>query len=110
MSFFIADAYADAGAPAAGPSMWGQLIMLGVFAVVFYFLLLRPQMKRQKEHKDLMGNLQKGDEVVFAGGLIGTIRKVEEDFAVIELTSNVEVKVQRSAVVATLPKGTIKGI
>lgn len=110
MSFFIADAYAEAGVPTAGASMWGQLIMLGVFAVVFYFLLLRPQMKRQKEQKLLMEGLQKGDEVVFAGGLIGTIRKVEEDFAVIELTSNVDVKVQRSSVVATLPKGTIKNI
>ncbi|MDI1300747.1 MAG: preprotein translocase subunit YajC [bacterium] len=110
MSFFIADAYADAGVPSAGPSMWGQLIMLGIFAVVFYFLLLRPQMKRQKEQKVLMESLQKGDEVVFAGGLIGTIRKVEDDFAVIELTTNVEVKVQRACVVATLPKGTLKNI
>ena len=110
MSLFIAEAYA-AGAPApAAPSAWSQIIMLGIFAVVFYFLLLRPQLKRQKEHKSLMDALQKGDEVVFAGGLVGTVTKVDGDFAVIELTSNVEVKVQRSAVVATLPKGTIKNI
>ena len=110
MSLFIADAYA-AGAPGpAAPGAWSQIIMLGIFAVVFYFLLLRPQLKRQKEHKSLMDALQKGDEVVFAGGLVGTVTKVDGDFAVIELTSNVEVKVQRSAVVATLPKGTIKNI
>ena len=110
MSFFIADAYADAGAAAAGPSVTGQLVMLGIFALVFYFLLLRPQLKRQKEHKTLMEGLQKGDEVVFAGGLLGTIQKVDGDFAVIELANGVEVKVQRSAVVVTLPKGTIKNI
>lgn len=110
MSFFIADAYADVGAAAAGPSVTGQLVMLGIFALVFYFLLLRPQLKRQKEHKTLMEGLQKGDEVVFAGGLLGTIQKIEGEFAVIELANGVEVKVQRSAVVVTLPKGTIKNI
>ncbi|MDF2444954.1 MAG: yajC [Moraxellaceae bacterium] len=109
MSLFIANAYAQ-GAPAAGPSMTGQLVMLGIFAAVFYFLLLRPQLKRQKEHKALMDALQKGDEVVFAGGLIGSVQKVDGDFAVIELASGVEVKVQRSSVVVTLPKGTIKNI
>lgn len=110
MSLFIANAYAEGAAPAAAPSMTGQLVMLGIFAVVFYFLLLRPQLKRQKEHKALMDALQNGDEVVFAGGLVGTIRKVDGDFAVIELANNVEVKVQRSSVIATLPKGTIKNI
>ena len=110
MSFFIAAAHADTGIPAAGPSMTGQLVMLGIFAVVFYFLLLRPQLKRQKEQKALMETLQKGDEVVLAGGLIGTIQKVDGDFAVIQLASGLDVKVQRSSVVATLPKGTIKNI
>lgn len=109
MSFFIAEAYADGGA-AGQPSMTGQLVMLGIFALVFYFLLLRPQMKRQKEHKSLMDALQKGEEVVFAGGLLGTITKVDGEFAVVELANGVEVKVQRSSVVATLPKGTIKNI
>lgn len=110
MSFFISDAYADGGAAAVGPSMTGQLVMLGIFAVVFYFLLLRPQLKRQKEQKALMDSLQKGDEVVFAGGLLGTIHKIDGDFAVIELANGVEVKVQRASVIASLPKGTIKNI
>ncbi|MES2918389.1 MAG: preprotein translocase subunit YajC [Pseudomonadota bacterium] len=110
MSLFIAEAYANTGAAPAGPSAWSQIIMLGIFALVFYFLLLRPQLKRQKEHKVLMEALQKGDEVVFAGGLVGTVSKIDGDFAVIELASNVEVKVQRASVVATLPKGTIKNI
>lgn len=110
MTPFIANAYADAGAAPAAPSAWSQLIMLGIFVAIFYFMLLRPQLKRQKEHKALMESLQKGDEVVFAGGLVGTIQKVDGDFAVIELANNVEVKVQRSAIIATLPKGTIKNI
>lgn len=110
MSFFISDAYADGGAAAVGPSMTGQLVMLGIFAVVFYFLLLRPQLKRQKEQKALMDGLQKGEEVVFAGGLLGTILKIDGDFAVIELANGVEVKVQRASVIASLPKGTIKNI
>lgn len=110
MSFFISEAHANAGAAAAGPSMTGQLVMLGIFAVVFYFLLLRPQLKRQKEHKALMDGLSKGDEVVFAGGLLGVVQKIDGEFAVIEFANGVEVKVQRSSVVATLPKGTIKNI
>lgn len=110
MSLFIANAYAEGAAPAGAPSMTGQLVMLGIFALVFYFLLLRPQLKRQKEHKALIDALQKGEEVVFAGGLIGTIQKIDGDFAAIELASGVEVKVQRASIVATLPKGTIKNI
>ncbi len=109
MSFFIAEAYANAAPPPA-PSMWGQLIMLGAFALIFYFLLLRPQMKRQKEHKTLVEGLQKGDEIVFAGGLIGRISKLEDDFAVVELTQGVEIKIQKASVLATLPKGTLKNI
>ena len=109
MSFFISEAYSNT-VPPAGPSMWGQLIMLGGFAVIFYFLLLRPQMKRQKEQKALVESLQKGDEIVFAGGLIGRITKLEDDFAVVELAQGVEIKIQRAAVVATLPKGTLKNI
>ena len=110
MSLFIANAYADADVPPAGPSAWGQLIMLGVFAVVFYFLLLRPQMKRQKEHKTLMEALQKGDEVITAGGVVGRISKVAEGFVTLEVAENVVIHVQRPSVQAVLPKGTIKGL
>ncbi|MDP2226706.1 MAG: preprotein translocase subunit YajC [Moraxellaceae bacterium] len=109
MSFFIAEAYANT-APPAGPSVWGQVIMLGAFALIFYFLLLRPQMKRQKEQKALIESLQKGDEIVFAGGLIGRISKLEDDFAVVELTQGVDIKIQKASVLATLPKGTLKNI
>lgn len=110
MSLFIANAYAEGAAPAGAGSPTQSLVMLVIFGLVFYFLLLRPQLKRQKEHKNLIDALQKGDEVVFAGGLIGTVQKLDADFAVIELANNVEVKVQRASIVASLPKGTIKNI
>ena len=109
MSFFIADAYAAAPA-AAEPSAFANIAMLVVFMLVFYFLLWRPQAKRQKEHKALMDNLQKGDEVVFAGGLLGRVISVDDDYAVIEASTNLTLKVQKAAVLATLPAGTLKGI
>ncbi len=109
MSFFIADAYA--AAPVAGqPGGAANIIMLVGFVVIFYFLLWRPQAKRQKEMKSLIDSLQKGDEVVFAGGLLGRIIKLEGDFAVVGLTDTVEVKIQKAAVLASLPKGTLKSL
>lgn len=108
MSFFISDAYANA-AP-AGPSVTGQIIMLVGFVLIFYFLLWRPQAKRQKELRTLIENLQKGDEVVFAGGLLGRITKLEGDFAVVEVNENLEVKIQKNSVLANLPKGTLKSL
>lgn len=111
MSFLIADAYANvAPAAAAQPGAAANIIMLVGFVVIFYFLLWRPQAKRQKEMKSLIDNLQKGDEVVFAGGLLGRITKLEGDFAVVELTDSVEVKIQKAAVIASLPKGTLKSL
>lgn len=111
MSFFISEAFAEA-APAAAqqPSAWGQVIMLGGFILIFYFLLWRPQMKRQKEQKALIDALQKGDEIVFAGGLLGRITKVDEQFVVVDVAEGLELKIQKASVVATLPKGTIKNI
>jgi len=111
MSFLISDAMAEGGAAVAGqPSMTGQLVMLVGFVVIFYFLLWRPQAKRQKEARALIDNLQKGDEVVFAGGLLGRIVKLDGDFAVVALNDSMEVKVQKASVVASLPKGTLKSL
>jgi preprotein translocase subunit YajC len=95
---------------AAGPSPIPSFIMLGLFIVIFYFLLWRPQAKRQKEHKSLMASLNKGDEVVTVGGVAGKITKVTDDFVVVEVADNVELKVQKSSVSATLVKGTLKQI
>ena len=102
-------AFAEAPVPEAmGAS--GQLIFLGGFLLIFYFLLWRPQSKRQKEHKALLTDLSKGDEVATAGGIVGKIVKVNDDFLVIEVADNVQLSIQKSAVTAALPKGTIKGI
>ncbi|WP_419810778.1 preprotein translocase subunit YajC [Bacterioplanoides sp.] len=102
-------ALAEAGA-AQPMGVTGQLIFLGGFLLIFYFLLWRPQSKRQKEHKNLIGGLGKGDEVVTAGGIVGKVTKVTDDFIVVEVASGVELPVQKVAVTAALPKGTIKEI
>lgn len=110
MSFLISPAFADAGA-AAGPAQdYMSFLFLGGFLVIFYLMIWRPQAKRAKEHKNLMGGLQKGDEVVTSGGIAGKITKVSDDFIVIEVSDTVELKIQKAAVAATLPKGTLKAI
>lgn len=98
------------GAAADPMGVMGQLIFLGGFLVIFYFLLWRPQSKRQKDHKNLISALAKGDEVVTAGGIIGKIVKVTDDFAVVEVANGVELPFQKSAITAALPKGTIKDL
>ncbi|HKM38464.1 MAG TPA: preprotein translocase subunit YajC [Thiopseudomonas sp.] len=110
MSFFISAAYADtaAGAPPGGEYM--QFILLAGFLVIFYMMIWRPQAKRAKEHRNLVGGLQKGDEVVTSGGIAGKVTKVTDDFLVIEASDTVELKIQKSAVIAALPKGTLKAI
>ena len=110
MSFFISAAYADtaAGAPPGGEYM--QFILLAGFLVIFYLMIWRPQAKRAKEHRNLVGGSQKGDEVVTSGGIAGKVTKVTDDFLVIEASDTVELKIQKSAVIAALPKGTLKAI
>lgn len=105
MSFFISDALAqDAGAPSAMASF----IPLILIFVIFYFLLIRPQMKRAKEHKQLVAGLERGDEVVTNGGVLGRISDVDESFVTLEIAPNTEIRVQKHAVAAVMPKGTYK--
>jgi len=78
--------------------------------VVLYFLMIRPQMKRAKEHRAMIDALQRGDEVVTAGGVLGRISKLNENYVTLEVASNVEIQVQRPSVQLVLPKGTIKNI
>lgn len=96
--------------PAGGMSVIGQVIFFAGFILIFYLLIWRPQSKRAKEHKALMSGLDKGDEIVTSGGVAGKIIKVTDDFLVVEIADNVEVKVQKVAVAAALPKGTLKDI
>ena len=108
MSFFIPDAMAQAAgdAPAGDPFL--SLLPLILFAVVFYFLLIRPQAKRQKEHKKMVEALAKGDEVVTVGGIAGRITDLGENFVQLEVTDGVAVKIRRAAVESVLPKGSLK--
>ena len=110
MSIFIADAHAQAAAPAAqGGEMFQIFFLIGLF-VLFYFIAIRPQRKRQKEHTDMVSALNKGDEVVTTSGILGKITRIEDNFVVIQVADNVELKFQRSYVNAVLPKGTLKSI
>lgn len=105
MDFFIASAYAQDAAPQGGLLSFLPLI---VIFVVFYFLLIRPQMKRAKEHRQLLTQLAVGDEVVSNGGLLGKITHVGDSFVTLEVADNIRIKLQKHAVASVMPKGTIK--
>jgi preprotein translocase subunit YajC len=103
----IGTAYAQAaGAPAQGDTLMGLLPIILMF-VILYFLMIRPQMKKAKEHKTMIEGLQKGDEVV-AVGIVGKITKIDENFVGLEVADNVVIQVQKQAVNQLLPKGSIK--
>jgi len=82
---------------------------MGLFVVIFYFLLIRPQQKKQKEHQAMLKQLSAGDEVVLAGGILGRIVELGDQYLTIEIAENVRIKVQRFQVTSLVPKGTIKG-
>ena len=107
MSFFISDAMAAAPEGQGDPLM--SFLPLILIFVVFYFLLIRPQSKKAKDHREMVAALAKGDEVVTSGGLLGRISKVGDNFVELEVADGVTVKVQRPAVANLMPKGTIKG-
>lgn len=105
---FINEAWAQAAAP-GGADIMSMLPIILMF-VVLYFVMIRPQMKRAKEHKVMVEALQKGDEVIAAGGLVGRITKITDNYVTLEVADKVEIRVQRPAIQLALPKGTIKGI
>lgn len=111
MSFFISNAVAqtaEGAAPAGFDAM--SLIFLVGFVAIFYLMIWRPQAKRAKDHKNLIGGLNVGDEVVTNGGILGKVKKVSDEFIVLEVSAGQELKFQKGAVVAALPKGTLKAI
>ena len=105
----INNAWAQASAAPGGGDMFQMVIIIGMF-LVLYFIMIRPQMKRAKEQKAMIDALQKGDEVVTAGGIVGKINKINENYITLHIAENVEIQVQRPAVQLLLPKGTIKSI
>ena len=94
-------------APAAAPGMGTFLLPIALIAVM-YFLMIRPQMKRQKEHRAMLDKLSKGDEVITNGGIAGTVAEIGENFITVEIASNVQVRLQKGAIASVLPKGTLK--
>ena len=106
---FISNAYAESAAAAPQAGFMEFLPLIALIAV-FYFLVLRPQSKRAKEHKAMVEALQRGDEVITVGGQVGTVSKVYEEYAGVEIAENVVVTVQKAAIQNVLPKGTIKSI
>ena len=103
----INEAWAQTAAPGGGDLM--SMLPIILMFVVLYFVMIRPQMKRAKEHKAMVDALQKGDEVVAAGGVLGKVTKVADNYVTIEIANGVEIRVQRPAVQLVLPKGTVKG-
>lgn len=108
---FISQAFAQTAPAAAGGGAESTLLSLAplvLMFVVLYFIMIRPQMKKQKEHKSMVESLSKGDEVVIAGGMLGRIAKLGDGYLHIEVANGVEVQVQRASVVQVLPKGSFK--
>jgi preprotein translocase subunit YajC len=105
MDWLIQDAWAQAEGQ---PDPFMSLLPLVLIFVVFYFLLIRPQNKRQKEHREMVANLAIGDEIVTGGGLLGKITEVSEQFVHVQVAEGVVLKVQRHTIGAVMPKGTVK--
>ncbi len=106
MNFFIQDAWAQSGSGGTG-GLIGILPLVLMF-VIFYFLLIRPQQKKAKEHRNMVADLSKGDEVVTNGGVLGRITGVEENFVTVDVADGLELRVQRFAIAQMMPQGTIK--
>ncbi|MDH3688904.1 MAG: preprotein translocase subunit YajC [Gammaproteobacteria bacterium] len=107
MQFVISDAWAQAAPDAPGSGLFSLLPLVVIF-VLFYFLLIRPQQKRAKQHKEMAASLKKGDEVVTNGGTLGRVTEAGETFLTLEVADGVQIKVQRQAVQQMMPKGTMK--
>ena len=103
MNFFISDAWAQ-GADAGG-SLFSLLPLVVIF-VLFYFLLIRPQQKRAKQHKEMVAALKKGEEIVTNGGLLGKVTEVSDNFVTVEVSSGLNVSIQRQSISQVMPKGT----
>lgn len=110
MNSLIPDAMAQAaGGASAGPGGLQFIVLMAVMFGAMYFLIIRPQQKRQKEHQAMLGKLAAGDEVVTSGGILGRIVEIGDNFVTLEIAENVRIKVQRFQVTTLVPKGTLKG-
>lgn len=105
---WVSSAFAQGAASGPPGGEYFQFILIGGMFVVLYFLMIRPQQKKMKDHQNLIKSLQKGDEVIAGGGILGKISKVDETYVSIEIAPNVEIKVQKPAIQTVLPKGSIR--
>lgn len=110
MSFFISDAIAAGSAPAAQADGTFSLVMIAAIFVLFYFMLIRPQNKRAKEHRELIGQLKKGDEIITTGGMLAKVVNIDEQYIKVSLAEGLEITMQKGAVSTVLPKGTLKSL
>lgn len=110
MIFFINDAFAADAAPTTAQGLMSVLPMIAILFLFMYFMVIRPQSKRNKEHKNLISNIQKGDEIMTLGGVLGKIEKISNDFVVVNVAESTNIIVQRNAISNVLPKGTIKSV
>ena len=108
LDLLISPAYAQQGAPQGGQSLLVTVFPFIIMIPLFYFMLIRPQMRRSKETRQMLGTLAKGDEIITTGGLAGRIANIGEVYLTVEIAPGVEIKVQKSAITSVLPKGTIK--
>jgi preprotein translocase subunit YajC len=106
--FFISSAAAQSAAPGAGQGSLITLLFPLVLIAAMFFLMIRPQMKRQKEHREMLSKLSKGDEVITSGGLAGRVDDIGDNFVTIEVADGVRMKFQKGAITTVLPKGTLK--
>lgn len=109
---FISSAYANTAGAAPQSGGFEMIIMIVIFVAIFYLMIYRPQAKRNKEHKNLMASMAKGDEVLTSGGLVGKITKIsaDNDFVAIELNTSNEIVIKKDFITAVLPKGTLKSL
>jgi preprotein translocase subunit YajC len=108
MSFLIENAWAQGAAPGQPGGMINFVILMGLFFAIFYFMLIRPQSKRAKEHRAMLAALAAGDEVVTSGGILGRVTEIGENFITVEVAEGVRLKIQKGQVSGLMPKGTFK--
>jgi len=110
VNFFISDAMAEGEQAAQGGDPLQLIIMIGIFFAIMYFMIIRPQSKKAKEHQSLLDGLRKGDEVATGSGILGKVQKIDEDFIQLKIATDTIITIQRHAVGTVMPKGTVKNL
>jgi preprotein translocase subunit YajC len=110
VSFLISDAIAEGGQAAEGGDPLQLIIMIGIFFAIMYFMIIRPQSKKAKEHQALLDDLRKGDEIATASGILGKVQKIDDNFIQLKISADTVITIQRHAIGAVMPKGTVKNL